>query len=90
MRSFVFDGEDCDEECVIGGSDIFADAIGVSMEFISCSMELSEGNGEFLILRRLPSSSIWLILEGKRSVGGDVVIVVALRCSIFTGTVWGS
>ena len=87
IKSLELDG---DEVSVIGCCGKFADATGVSIESISCSIVSIEGNGEFLVLRRRPSSSIWLILVGKRSVGGDVVIVVALRCSIFTGTVWGS
>ena len=65
-RSLVLDGDDVSDAIVIGGCDICADAIGVSMVSISCAMESTEGNGEFLILRRLPSSSIWLILVGKR------------------------
>ena len=78
-RSLVLVGDEFSDGFVIGSTCNLVDTTGVSSVSISCSIESTLGNGEFLILRRLPSSFMWLILMGKRSVGGDIVIAVALR-----------
>ena len=87
IRSLEVVGEGGNGGVVIGGSfrkmgGCVLDAIGVSIVSISFSIVSIVGNGVFRTLRRLPLSSSWLILVGKRSVGGDIVIAVVVRFSI--------
>jgi hypothetical protein len=66
MRSLVLDGDDANDMLVIGGS-VGSDVTVVSIVLISVSIELTEGYGKCLLLRRRLLLSMWLILVGKHS-----------------------
>ena len=76
----VFDGDGS-----IGGSVIGSDGAGVSIVSVSL---LVDGSSEFLVLRLLPSLSIWLILVGEECRSVEILLS-RLRCErYFTGAGW--